>query len=126
MIHKRWIATGSFSLALVIGLGAFGAHALHDMLAVTGRLETYHTAVEYHFYHSFALIALGLLAPYLPGKQTGIVGALFLSGIALFSGSLYTLCFTDISAFGMITPLGGVAFIAGWVWLGLGFTRQKI
>ena len=125
MIHKRWIATGSFSLALVIGMGAFGAHALHDMLAATGRLETYHTAVQYHFYHSFGLIALGLLAPYLPGKKTNIAGMLFLSGIVLFSGSLYILCFTGISVLGMITPFGGVAFIAGWLWLGFGFTRQK-
>ena len=116
---------GSFSLALVISLGAFGAHALHDLLTYTGRLETYNTAVDYHLYHSFGLIVLGLLAPYLPGKQTRIVGVLFLSGILLFSGSLYTLCFTNETAFAMITPLGGVSFIAGWLWLGIGFIMQK-
>ena len=91
-----------------IALGAFGAHALEDRLAETGREDVWHTATLYHLIHGLALFVIAIAAP----RPLGFVW--FLTGILLFSGSLYTLALTDISKLGMITPFGGVAFPAGW------------
>ena len=114
---KVFITLASLSGMLAVMLGAFGAHALK------GRLDDYalgvfQTAVQYHFYHSFALLAVGILA--LSQPQTALLkssGWLFLLGILIFSGSLYLLALTGVRWLGAITPLGGVAFIAGWACL---------
>ena len=98
-------------------IGAFGAHALR------GRLDAYsqgvfETAVQYHFYHSLALLAVGIIA--LQQPQTTLLkssGWLFLLGIVIFSGSLYVLSISGLRWLGAITPLGGLAFIAGWACL---------
>jgi uncharacterized membrane protein YgdD (TMEM256/DUF423 family) len=114
---KLFITLASISGMLAVILGAFGAHALK------GRLDEYalgvfHTAVQYHFYHSFALLAVGILA--LSQPQTALLksgGWLFLLGILVFSGSLYLLSITGVRWLGAVTPLGGLAFIAGWACL---------
>jgi uncharacterized membrane protein YgdD (TMEM256/DUF423 family) len=114
---KVFITLASLSGMLAVMLGAFGAHALK------GRLDEYalgvfQTAVQYHFYHSFALLAVGILA--LSQPQTALLkssGWLFLLGIAIFSGSLYLLSITGVRWLGAVTPLGGLAFIAGWACL---------
>jgi len=105
-------------------LGAFGAHALKPMLEQTGRLDVYQTAVTYHFYHVFALLATGVLMELLPDKRQRYAAMCFLVGVLLFSGSLYALCFADIGKLGMITPVGGLFLIAGWVMLALSITRK--
>jgi uncharacterized membrane protein YgdD (TMEM256/DUF423 family) len=102
---------------LAVAFGAFGAHALK------GRLDDYalgvfQTAVQYHFYHSLALLVVGVLA--LSQAHSGLLrssGWLFMLGIILFSGSLYCLSLTGIKWLGAVTPLGGLAFIAGWACL---------
>ena len=119
----------TLSLAAVLGalavmLGAFGAHALKPMLEQTGRLDVYQTAVTYHFYHVFALLATGVLMELLPDKRQRYAAMCFLVGVLLFSGSLYALCFADIGKLGMITPVGGLFLIAGWVMLALSITRK--
>ena len=102
--------------ALTVAIGAFGAHALRPMLEASGRLETFETAVRYQFYHLLALLAVGVLAvarPDLRGLDTAAL--LWLAGIVVFSGSLYAICFTGITKFGAVAPLGGLLLIAGWV-----------
>ena len=110
---------------LGVAIGAFGAHALHDMLAKTGRLETFETAVRYQFYHVLALLAVGVLWTARPELRTlGTTGWLWLGGIVIFSGSLYTLCFTGITKLGAVAPLGGLLLMAGW--LSLALTVRKL
>lgn len=119
------IQTAAIFGALAVAIGAFGAHGLKPMLEASGRLETFETAVKYHFYHSLALFGLGILALVRPEWKKLSLGYWgFSLGILIFSGSLYVLCLSGITWLGAITPLGGVAFILGW--LGLlwgGFTR---
>ena len=101
---------------LGVAIGAFGAHALHDMLAKAGRLETFETAVRYQLYHVLALLAIGVLWTARPELRTlGTTGWLWLGGIVVFSGSLYALCFTGITKLGAVAPIGGLLFLAGWV-----------
>ena len=102
---------------LAVGFGAFGAHALKSRLDDYA-LGVFQTAVQYHFYHSLALLAVGVIA--LNQPQTAMLkssGWLFLIGILVFSGSLYALSITGVRWLGAITPLGGLAFIAGWACL---------
>lgn len=112
-LQKRSIAFAGLLLATGIGLGAFGAHALENVLTPE-RLQTWETAVSYQMWNS-----LGVLAAVLAGNKypVNVVWAtrLLFTGILVFSGSLYALCLTNISWFGAITPIGGVAFILGWI-----------
>ncbi|HEX7816696.1 MAG TPA: DUF423 domain-containing protein [Dyella sp.] len=100
-------------------MGAFGAHALRDVLDAKG-MELWHTAVQYHFWHT---LALGLAA-FLSGRPARWAAGLFGLGIVLFSGSLYALALGAPRWTGAITPLGGVAFIAGWIALALAMRRR--
>ena len=114
---KLFITLASLSGMLAVVLGAFGAHALRDRLD-TYALGIWETAVQYHFYHSLALLAVGIIA--LSQPQTAMLkasGWLFLLGILVFSGSLYLLGISGVRWLGAITPLGGLAFIAGWACL---------
>ena len=114
---KLFITLASLSGMTAVMLGAFGAHALRDRLDDYAR-GVFETAVQYHFYHSLALLAVGLLAVSQP--QTVMLkssGWLFFIGILIFSGSLYLLSVTGVRWLGAITPLGGLAFIAGWACL---------
>ena len=111
---KLFITLASFSGMLAVAFGAFGAHALKSRLT-EHTLGVYQTAVQYHFYHSLALLAVGVIALSYP--QTALLrssGWLFVVGIVIFSGSLYLLSLSGLRWLGAITPLGGLAFIAGW------------
>ncbi len=120
-MDRLFLVLGSLLAALAVALGAFGAHALQDQLAATNRLDTFETAVRYQMYHALALLAVALAGSQLvPSAFVSISGWLFLAGIILFSGSLYLLCFTGARWLGAITPLGGVAFILGWLCLAWG------
>ncbi len=113
--------------AITVGIGAFGAHGLRAMLEASGRFDTFETAVRYQFYHTLALLAVGVLAvarPELRGPL-GTTAALWLGGILVFSGSLYAICFTGITKFGAVAPLGGLLLIAGWVWLLLAISKLQ-
>lgn len=113
----RFILIGAILAALGVGAGAFGAHGLTG-LVTEERLRVFDTAVRYHLIHAVALVVIGLLVDRRPSR-TGIKasGDLFLAGIVLFSGSLYTLVLTDTPWLGAVTPFGGVSLIAGWLTL---------
>lgn len=102
---------------LGVALGAFGAHALRARLSAE-LLAVWKTAVEYQLCHALALVLVGLLAAQRPGSGWGAVTACFALGILLFSGSLYAYALSGVRALGMITPFGGLLFLAGWGLLG--------
>lgn len=111
---KIFITLAALSGMLAVAFGAFGAHALKNRLDDYA-MGVFETAVQYHFYHSLALLAVGVIA--LQQPQTALLkssGWLFLLGIVVFSGSLYLLSLSGLKWLGAITPLGGLAFIAAW------------
>ncbi|MBL7856839.1 MAG: DUF423 domain-containing protein [Cyclobacteriaceae bacterium] len=124
MNRKTILILAASTGILAVGLGAFGAHALKPMLMASARLDTYQTAVGYQFYHVFALLATGILMKEFDQKKLGLAGLCFTLGIVLFSGSLYVICFTGITSFGLVTPFGGVLFIAGWIFMLSSFLKK--
>lgn len=118
MDGRTIVATGAALGALAVAIGAFGAHGLRD-LVTPDALQIYETGVRYHFYHSLALVLVGLfaLATSTPTVPAGAAAAAwsFIAGIAIFSGSLYLMTLTGMRWLGAITPIGGLAFIVGWV-----------
>jgi len=111
-------------MVLGVGAGAFGAHALESYFEEIPRFEaTYQTAVRYHLIHGLALFAVAWVAGRWPGNLVNVSGYLIVAGIVLFSGSLYLLSLTDVRWLGAITPLGGAAFIAGWILLAIAVWR---
>ncbi|WOV84610.1 DUF423 domain-containing protein [Sporosarcina jeotgali] len=114
-----FIIAGAVNGAIAVALGAFGAHALADRLSAH-YLDIWEKAVHYQMFHAVALLAIGILmSPALFGSSTALswAGYLLLAGIIIFSGSLYVLSLSGIGILGAITPIGGVAFIAGWIML---------
>ena len=103
---------------LAVGLGAFGAHGLKDVLARHGASHLWEKAVFYHFVHTIMLVILAGRAPFLRGAWWS-----FLIGILVFSGSLYTLALTGASWLGAVTPLGGISLLVGWGWLAVAAKR---
>lgn len=112
-MNKTFILSGAIFGFLGVALGAFGAHALKAFLETTNRTETYETAVRYMFYHALALILVGILSKEFPTLSSS--GWAFIIGTVIFSGSLFLLCATGIKILGAITPIGGLAMIAGWL-----------
>ena len=109
-IGLPWLGTGALFAALGVAAGAFGAHGLRAMLAEP-LLLIYETAVRYQMYHALALVALGALAGHLPPRAITV------------SGSLYLLVLTGTRPLGILTPIGGSCFIAGWLWLAVSAWR---
>lgn len=107
-----------------VALGAFAAHGLKARLSAE-YLAIFHTGVTYQLIHALALFGVAILSTHLPGRLTTWAGSLFILGILLFSGSLYLLTLTGIGKLGIITPLGGTAFLAGWLCLGLAAWRMS-
>ena len=124
MSAKLFLAAGALFGATGVGLGAFGAHALTARLSQSG-LDVWDTAVSYQLTHALALLAVGILVREpTPGSTAfGIAGWAFAVGVLLFSGSLYLLALGGPRMLGPITPLGGVAFIVGWLALLVGALR---
>lgn len=114
MNYKKTLAAAGLMGLLAVALGAFGAHALKPTLLANNRLDIFELAVQYQFYHTFALLAIALLMRKQESRLLSIACVLMIVGILFFSGSLYTMALTNISSLGMITPLGGVCFLAGW------------
>jgi uncharacterized membrane protein YgdD (TMEM256/DUF423 family) len=124
MSIQHIVQTAALLGALAVGLGAFGAHGLGDVLQAQGRSDTFETAVKYHFYHSLAALICASIALRFPAISQWRQAALFFfAGIFIFSGSLYVLSLTGITWLGAITPLGGVAFILGWCWIAWGASQ---
>lgn len=114
---KLFITLAALSGMLAVVFGAFGAHALKNRLDDYA-LGVFQTAVQYHFYHSLALLAVGILALSVPDSTLlKSSGWLFAAGLVVFSGSLYILSLSGVRWLGAVTPLGGLAFIAGWACL---------
>ncbi len=122
-MSRYFISLAAVNGLLVVGLGAFGAHALKTRLDEYA-LSVYQTAVQYHFYHSLALLGVGLLCLWHPHSALlRCSGIAFALGILVFCGSLYLLSFSGLRWLGAITPLGGLAFMLGWACLALASWR---
>ena len=120
-MHKKFLLVGSILGALAVGIGAFGAHGLKQYVQ-EDTLNIFETGVRYQFYHVFALLAAGMLYEKFPVKWVRYAGNCFIAGIILFSGSLYTMVAAraanmDLDQVGVITPVGGLLLIAGWLFL---------
>ncbi len=112
---KIFILLGSVNAFLGVSLGAFGAHALKGRVTVE-MLAVWQTAVLYHLVHALGLILVGILIHLMPqASLLRVSGWLLCAGVLLFSGSLYLLVLSGIKQFGMVTPIGGVAFLVGWL-----------
>ncbi len=112
----RWIRWASFFMLTGVLMGAFGAHALKNMLSEPLK-AVFETAVRYQLIHGLGLFVIAWLSSQSTKRRIPVAGYLFCFGILTFSGSLYLLALTGVRAWGMITPLGGLAFIAGWACL---------
>jgi len=123
MSASIWLAIGSVLGAAGVALGAFGAHGLRgrvgpDLVAV------FETAVRYHLTHALAIVAVAWASDRWPNPWSAAAGWLFVAGIAVFCGSLYLLVFTGARWLGAVTPIGGLALIAGWCALALAALRS--
>jgi uncharacterized membrane protein YgdD (TMEM256/DUF423 family) len=108
-----WVRLGAVFMFLTVAFGAFGAHALKTRLSAE-MLAVFETGVRYQAYHAFALFLVAWLADRSGGRTIEMAGWAFTAGIVVFSGSLYLLSVTGTRWLGAITPLGGLAFLAGW------------
>lgn len=113
-MDRVFFGVGAVLGAVGVAAGAFGAHALRTRLAPE-MLAVFETGVRYHLMHALALLAVGWAAARWPGPAVTAAGWLFVAGILLFSGSLYALALTGVRTLGLVTPVGGVAFILGWI-----------
>jgi uncharacterized membrane protein YgdD (TMEM256/DUF423 family) len=122
---RGFLMLASFFGFTGVALGAFAAHGLKNRLTPE-YLAIFHTGVTYHLVHALALLGVALLATQIPGRLVTWAGASFAVGILLFSGSLYVLTLTGVSKLGIITPFGGLAFLSGWLCLGLAAWRLPL
>lgn len=113
---KIVLTVAAVSGLLAVILGAFGAHVLKGIISPE-MLETYKTGVQYQFYHTFALLAAGILMNFNRSKALKWSAYLFILGMILFSGSLYVLAISGLKVLGIITPFGGITWIAAWILL---------
>lgn len=123
MTARQVLALGAALGALGVALGAFGAHALRERLSPAD-LAIFETGVRYQMYHAVALLGLSAWADRNPAPKLGWAARCFGLGVAIFSGSLYLLVVTQQRWLGAVTPLGGVALIAGWVLVALASIDQ--
>lgn len=127
--QKLFLIVGALLAGLAVALGAFGAHGLKK-IADADTLAIYQTGVQYQMYHALALIAVGILAERLTGAPINWAGFLFMAGIVCFSGSLYLISSLKTmnkavpTLVGIITPVGGLLFILGWVMLVFALFRK--
>jgi len=124
-MDRVFITIGALSGMLAVAAGAFGAHALRDRLSAD-MLSVFLTGAQYQMYHALALFGVGMLLGRFSTEGSPFVSAagwLFLAGTVLFSGSLYALSLSGTTWLGAITPLGGIAFLLGWLALAIGVWR---
>ncbi|HRH67213.1 MAG TPA: DUF423 domain-containing protein [Bacteroidia bacterium] len=130
-MQKTFFLTGALFGGLAVILGAFGAHALKSKLSADALL-TFETGVRYQFYHAFALIIVALMAGKISSSLLNYSGICFIAGVVLFSGSIYLLATRELlgidswkSVLGPVTPLGGLCFVAGWIFLMIVILKSK-
>jgi len=115
-MDKTFLLLGAVAAFLAVTLGAFGAHGLRGRLSPE-MLAVFETGVRYHMYHALALLLVGLIMGRMSGWLIQTAGWCFVAGILLFSGSLYALALSGVTMLGAVTPIGGLAFLAGWACL---------
>lgn len=129
-MYRQAMMAGAIFAGLAVILGAFGAHALKEVLTES-QLQTFETGVRYQVYHSFGLLITGLAYASMPAKQFKLATLFFIIGIILFSGSLYVLVMikmngqVGLGGLGLLTPIGGLFFILGWVMLCIGLLQKR-
>jgi uncharacterized membrane protein YgdD (TMEM256/DUF423 family) len=128
-MNKTSLQLACVFAALAVGFGAFAAHGLKNILS-NDTIVIFETGVKYQFYHAFALLGAGILYKDFNKKWIQLASNLFLLGILIFSSSLYLLCFSKqfnwgINWLGAITPIGGVFFILGWMFMFFGIFKNK-
>lgn len=122
-IPKLFISLGAFNAFIAVAAGAFAAHGLKNSLSES-YLATFRTAADYQFYHALGLIVIGILLGNEYKQSTLVSGWIMLTGIILFSGSLYTLALTGAKWLGMITPVGGLCFLIAWLTIAISYLRH--
>ena len=118
-MERLFFVLGSAAALLAVAAGALGGHLLKERLDAA-LLEIFEVGARYHMYHALALLATAWACNRWPSPWSTAAGCCFIVGLLLFCGSLYALSLTDVRTLGAITPLGGLAFMAGWLCLGLG------
>jgi uncharacterized membrane protein YgdD (TMEM256/DUF423 family) len=113
-MDRTFMFIGALMGCVGVGLGAFGAHGLKGRLSPE-MLAVFETGVRYHMYHALALLATAALMARAETRAMVVAGWSFVAGIFIFSGSLYALALTGVTMLGAITPIGGVAFLIGWI-----------
>jgi len=126
MTQKLILSIAALCGALAVGLGAFGAHALKAKLEAVDRLSTYQTAVQYHFFHTIVLLIIGLLMYKIQSNWLNYSAYMMIAGLLFFSGSLYALCLSGVKWLGAITPIGGVFFILGWLFMFIAIYKTRM
>ncbi|WP_299002730.1 DUF423 domain-containing protein [uncultured Shewanella sp.] len=124
-MRSGFLLLAGLSGFLAVSLGAFGAHSLKDMASVD-MIRIFNLGVEYQFYHTFALIAVAFASHWLPSRILAWAGYMFILGIVLFSGSLYAYALTQKAWLGAITPLGGLSFLLGWLFIAVAVWRNRV
>ncbi|HWJ25684.1 MAG TPA: DUF423 domain-containing protein [Flavisolibacter sp.] len=128
-MHKLFLVTGSMLAGIAVALGAFGAHGLKKIVDAE-TVGIYQTGVQYQMYHALALIMVGILAERMTNSLVHYAGLFFLGGIVFFSGSLYLIASLKAmskgvpTAVGILTPVGGLFFIIGWILLLIALIRK--
>jgi len=117
-VDKTFLLIGAVAAFLAVAFGAFGTHGLRARISPE-MMAAFESAVRYHMYHALAILIVGLILARMDGWLIRTAGWCFVAGIVLFSGSLYALALSGVSVLGAITPLGGLAFLAGWACLAL-------
>jgi len=128
-MYKQAMTAGALFALLAVILGAFGAHGLKAIVSAE-MYQVFEKGVQYQFYHSFALLVTGIAYLSFPARQLKLAATFFMVGIILFSGSLYAMALLSINnmsigPIGILTPIGGLFFIIGWILLFLGVTKKN-
>jgi uncharacterized membrane protein YgdD (TMEM256/DUF423 family) len=130
-MHRNFLLAGIIFAGTAVAIGAFGAHGLQKLTTDSKIIEAFKTGVQYQFWHALALLLVGILYERFNGSLTKWAGWSFISGILLFSGSLYLLSFLKLNehslakAIGPVTPFGGLLLILGWIFLLLSVLKRR-
>lgn len=124
-VPKLFLLLGALTAAIAVAAGAFGSHALRTQLSAD-MWRAYQTAVQYQFFHALGLLAVGLTAAAYPVSALRLAGWLMLTGMVLFSGSLYLLAVVGVRKLGIVTPIGGLALLVAWLVFAVGIYQARV
>lgn len=124
-MKNKTLVSGAIFGFLTVAIGAFGAHGLKELLVENGRIDTFETGVQYQSIHALALLFLGVYRKYNQAKILSWAAVCFVTGVLIFSGSLYVLSISNAGFWGAITPIGGLLMLAGWVSVIVGIVKEQ-